>query len=473
MNIYAYCLVILCAMPSLLLAQQTSAKLSPNTNPELPSQNQPINNLDELLETVKQNRQQEAQLNKQREQKFIAQKSRQKALLAEAKKTFEASQRGNNPLKKQTIENAERIKQAQQVLLKKKQELGDIYSIYTAMAGDFSAALQDSMVTAQKPERREKLDALLQTERLASMHDLEQLWLLVQEEMTESGKIVSYDGSVVTADGHVENRSVMRVGTFTAFSEGDFLRYIPETGELLELSRQPSGRHVREAVAFSDSSRQLMPIVVDPTGGSLMGLMTYVPTLQERIEQGGVIGYIIIGMGLLGLLMTLWRVLYLTVIHGAMKRQLARIDQPSNKNPLGRVLLSAVGFKAEDDKIQYKLDEAVLAEIPRLERSHNLIKLLAAISPLLGLLGTVTGMIITFQAISLFGSGDPKLMAGGISQALVTTVLGLVVAIPLLFGHSLVSSLSGNMVQRLDEQSAGIMARVMEFHSNSPDSKDD
>lgn len=449
--------------------------LSPNVLLAQPSgePSQPISNLDELLETVKQNRQQEALLNKQREQKFIEQKSRQKALLADAKKKFEASQAGNNPLKKQTVENAERIKQAQQTLLKKKQELGDIYSIYTAMAGDFSAALRDSMVTAQQPERTEKLEALLQTERLASMQDLEQLWLLVQEEMTESGKIVRYEGPVITRDGHVENRSILRVGTFTAFSEGDFLRYIPETGELLELSRQPSSRYVREAEAFTASPGQAGPIVVDPTGGSLMGLMTYVPTLQERVEQGGIIGYIIIGMGLLGLLMTLWRALYLAVVHWAMRRQLGRLDQPSNKNPLGRVLLSASAFTAEDDKVQYKLDEAVLAEIPRLERSHNLIKLLAAISPLLGLLGTVTGMIVTFQAISLFGSGDPKLMAGGISQALVTTVLGLVVAIPLLFGHSLVASLSGNMVQRLDEQSAGIMARLMESQSNSHKPKDD
>lgn len=460
-NLSSILLAILVWLPSPLFAQQTA-------NPS-----QPISNLDELLETVKQNRQQEAQLNKQREQTFIQQKSRQQALLAEAKKKFEASQKGNNPLKKQTTDNAERIKQAQQTLLKKKQELGDIYSIYTAMAGDFSAALKDSMVTAQKPDRTEKLDALLQTERLASMQDLEQLWLLVQEEMTESGKITRYEGPVVTRDGHVENRPILRVGTFTAFSDGDFLRYIPETGELLELSRQPSSRYVRDADAFLASPGQVLPVVVDPTGGSLMGLMTYVPTLQERVEQGGIIGYIIIGMGLLGLLMTLWRVLYLAVIHLAMRRQRARLDQPSNKNPLGRVLLSAAGFKAEDDTIQYKLDEAVLAEIPRLERSHNLIKLLAAISPLLGLLGTVTGMIVTFQAISLFGSGDPKLMAGGISQALVTTVLGLVVAIPLLFGHSLVSSLSGNMVQRLDEQSAGIMARLMESNTNFNNPKDD
>lgn len=446
-------LLITVLMPRALLAEQT------------------IINLDQLLQTVKDNREQEKQLNKQRERKFLQQKSQQKALLARAKKKFESSQKHNNPLKKLTIDNAESIKLAQQTLLKKKQEMGDIYSIYNEMTGDFAASLQDSMVTVQKPGRNEKFKALMQTERLATIQDLEELWLLVQEEMTESGKVVSYEGPVVTREGQVETRSILRIGTFTASSGGEFLRYVPETGELLELSRQPVSRYGREAAEFEASSGETLPMVVDPTGGSLMGMMTYVPTLQERVEQGGIIGFIIIGLGLLGMLITLWRVVYLMVVHFSIRRQLAEIDLPSNKNPLGRVLLSAKGFTDEGNMVQYKLDEAVLAEVPGLERSHNLIKLLAAISPLLGLLGTVTGMIVTFQAISLFGSGDPKLMASGISQALVTTVLGLVMAIPLLFGHGLVSSLSANVIQRLDEQSAGIMARLME--SQLSDSRDD
>ena len=439
-------------MPQMVLAEQA-----------------PIN-LDQLLQTVKDNRQQEAQLNKQREQTFVQQKNQQKAILAEAKKKFEQSQKHNNPLKKKTIKNAERIKRAKQTLLEKKQDMGDIFSIYTEMTGDFSAALQDSMVTTQKPLRNEQLTSLMQTEQLATIQDLEALWLLVQEEMTESGKVARYESPVVTREGHVETRSILRVGPFTASSNGEFLRYVPETGELLELNRQPSSRYGREAAEFEASTGELLPMVVDPTGGSLLGMMSYVPTLQERVEQGGVIGFIIIGLGGLGLLITLWRILYLSFIHLSMRRQLIQLEEPSSKNPLGRILLSAKGFiegrlNDDSDRIQYKLDEAVLAEIPRLERSHNLIKLLAAMSPLLGLLGTVTGMIVTFQAISLFGSGDPKLMASGISQALVTTVLGLVMAIPLLFGHSLVSSLSGNMIQRLDEQSAGIMARLMETKS--------
>jgi biopolymer transport protein ExbB len=134
---------------------------------------------------------------------------------------------------------------------------------------------------------------------------------------------------------------------------------------------------------------------------------------------------------------------------------------------LGRVLTAVEGVSLDEEELlQLKLDEAVLSEMPALERGNGVIKLLAATSPLLGLLGTVTGMILTFQAISLFGTGDPKLMAGGISQALVTTVLGLVVAIPLLFSHSVIAYMSRSMIQRLDEQCAGVLARSAEQQGN-------
>jgi biopolymer transport protein ExbB len=191
--------------------------------------------------------------------------------------------------------------------------------------------------------------------------------------------------------------------------------------------------------------------------------LSYTPSLRERIDQGGVIALIIIALGGIGLLLTLWRGLYLSAVYLRIRRQMQDLQQPSTGNPLGRVLSAVEGVSLDEEELlQLKLDEAVLAEMPALERGNGVIKLLAATSPLLGLLGTVTGMILTFQAISLFGTGDPKLMAGGISQALVTTVLGLVVAIPLLFSHSVIAYMSRAMIQRLDEQCAGVLARTAE-----------
>ena len=146
-------------------------------------------------------------------------------------------------------------------------------------------------------------------------------------------------------------------------------------------------------------------------------------------------------------------------VAGKVNRQLREPGNANANNPLGRVLLAAGDSGERDiDAIELLLDEAILRETPALQRGLGLLKLLAAVAPLLGLLGTVTGMILTFQSITLFGTGDPKLMAGGISQALVTTVLGLVVAIPLLFSHTLLSSRSRTLIQILDEQSAGLIA---------------
>jgi len=117
------------------------------------------------------------------------------------------------------------------------------------------------------------------------------------------------------------------------------------------------------------------------------------------------------------------------------------------------------------ETIELKIDEAILRETPRLEFGLNFLKLAAGVAPLLGLLGTVTGMIRTFTQITLFGTGDPKIMAGGISEALVTTVSGLIAAIPLLFIHSFAASFARGAQQTLEEQAAGIIARHAEESS--------
>jgi biopolymer transport protein ExbB len=168
-------------------------------------------------------------------------------------------------------------------------------------------------------------------------------------------------------------------------------------------------------------------------------------------------------LGLAGLVIAGWRLFHLVSTARHVRQQLRMPDAPSAHNPLGRVLQS-VGEMQETDTetLELQLDEAILRELPPLGRGQGLVKLLAATAPLLGLLGTVTGMIVTFQSISLFGTGDPKLMASGISQALMTTVLGLVVAIPLLFLHNLMAARSRSLVQILDQQSAGIVARRRE-----------
>jgi len=420
---------------------------------------QQITNLDQLLESVRQSQRQQRELNAQRERDFLRDNKSQKALIAKAKREFERRQQENQPLFAVTEKNKGEIAALEAQLKALVQEMGDLSSTYREFAGDFSAVMQDSMITAQFPERSEALQELAAGDGQPTIEEIEALWLFLQQEMTEAGKVLTFETPVVVADGTSQSRTVLRVGTFSAYADGDFLRYVPETGELLLLSRQPAARLRNEARELAEQDG-VAPITLDPTRGSLLGMLAYTPSLRERIEQGGSIGLIILFLGAFGLLLTFWRTLYLGVVYLRMQSQMRNVDKPSLGNPLGRVLTAVEGVSLDEEELlQLKLDEAVLAEVPALERGNGLIKLLAATSPLLGLLGTVTGMILTFQAISLFGTGDPKLMAGGISQALVTTVLGLVVAIPLLFGHSLINTMARSMIQRLDEQCAGVLAR--------------
>ncbi len=426
------------------------------------SSSQQVNSLDQLLQKVKLRQREEAEINRKREAEFIAARNEQKAMLRKAEKEFLSAQKANNPLKKITEGNSAKLEKLQKELDKNVDELGDIYSIYHEFAGDFSAVLQESMIHSQFPERSEQLAALSDRSELPTIEQMEQLWVLVQEEMTESAKITTFDAPVLSTDGKISDKAVLRVGTFTAVSDGQFLRYIPETQELLTLSRQP--REVSVAARFQNRhGAEPSAMIIDPTRGSLLGVAANLPTTVEKIKQGKEVGYVIIALGCIGALITLWRLTVLFITWLATRRQLANIGKPKTSNPLGRVIKSVSGLGSVDEEtLQFKLDEAILQEIPRLERGHGLIKLFAAIAPLMGLLGTVIGMIATFQAIAIFGSGDPKLMAGGISQALVTTVLGLIVAIPLLFGHNLVSSFSRAIIQILDEQSAGLLAAHLE-----------
>ncbi|MGK0267458.1 MAG: biopolymer transport protein ExbB [Paraglaciecola sp.] len=452
-----------------LSVQATSADSAALVQPSTFSQPE-ITNLDQLLDAVRQQQNVERDIEHQREREFLHNKHTQQFLLDKAKRNFDIAQKDNNPLQKITELNEQEIKELQYKLQQRTEEMGDIYSIFNEFSGDFATAFNSSMTAIEFPERSDKVNTLLENDALATIADMQSMWLLLQEDMTAASKIQQLTVPVVNTDGISEINSVIRAGTFTVFSEGKFLRYIAQVGELLALDRQPASRYVATINDF-DMQSDVQLLSIDPTGGSLLGLLAYSPNVRERIEQGGMIGKIILALGFLGLIITAWRAVYLSSIYVSIKAQQKRPEKAKDNNPLGRVILSAqAGLNltalaqdghSELEALQFKLDEAVLLEVPNLERGHNFIKLLAAISPLLGLLGTVTGMIVTFQAISLFGSGDPKLMASGISQALMTTVLGLVVAIPLLFGHSFVAALARTMIQRLDEQSAGIIVQYV------------
>jgi biopolymer transport protein ExbB len=259
-------------------------------------------------------------------------------------------------------------------------------------------------------------------------------------------------------------REVTRISIFNAISNGNYLRFFADTQQLGELPRQPGGAYTEPAEELETTESGFVLTWVDPSQGILLQAFSQSPNLEERIEQGRVVGYVILGILGVGLLLSLERFGYLYWIGFRMGRQLKRPEEPG-RNPLGRIIDTFRRYsdeKTDLETLELKLDEAIMKEIPPFERGLSTIKILAAVAPLLGLLGTVTGMIETFQSITLFGTGDPKLMAGGISQALVTTVLGLVAAIPLVLLHSLLQGKSERQIQLLEEQSAGLVAQYAE-----------
>jgi len=268
---------------------------------------------------------------------------------------------------------------------------------------------------------------------------------------------------VIGTDGSEAAAQVTRIGVFNAVSDGKFLFYNPDAKKLQVLARQPPARFLDLVGGVESSTSGLEPFPLDPSRGILLENLVKAPTLAEKFEEGGIVGKVIIyGLGGIGLAIALWRFLVLLGVSGAVNRQAKNLDNPGN-NPLGRVLkVYHDNPNADVEALELKLSEAIIKETPKINKWIPILKIIAVIAPLMGLLGTVTGMIVTFQMITLHGTGDPKLMAGGISQALVTTVCGLVVAIPMVFLHTIVASRAKRVTQVLNEQASGMVAERAE-----------
>jgi len=418
--------------------------------------------LDALLQQVRKGAAEERAQDAEREAEFRAARDRQAALLAEARAAKQAEEARSAALEAEFDVNEKALPELEATLREKLGTLGELFGVVRQVAGDTLAFVNGSLVSAQVADRGPLLTRLAESKDLPSIDELEQLWFTLQEEMTESGKVVRFDATVIDADGSEEEREVVRIGPFNVVSGGRYLQWVPETRQLTELARQPQRRHLAPLPDFEAATSGLADVAIDPSRGSILSLLIETPDFTERVQQGGIVGYVTMVLGAIGFLVALERIVHLARVSRSMKAEAGR-SSPSADNPLGRVLrVYEANHDADVETLELKLDEAILAETPALERGLALIKVISVAAPLLGLLGTVTGMIQTFQVITLFGTGDPKLMAGGISQALVTTVQGLVVAIPLLLLHAIVSGYSRALVEVLDEQTAGIIARQAE-----------
>jgi len=427
-------------------------------------------NLGQLLDLVEQARLTETEEHRQRMQEFQQNVNQRQALLNEMLEREETEQRISVDLENTYNENEIIKAQRFETLQERLGDLDELFGTIAGVVGDTRSQFEASLVSAQFQGREEtltELAAIMASEsQLPSIEQLERLWFYLLQEMTESGNVARFTTDVAQPDGTQSQQEVVRIGSYNIVSGGQYLEFDANTKRLSVLPSQP-GDYTSTASDIQAASGGFTMVGIDPTGpfgGSYLAALISSPSFQERYwEQGRTIGKIIIFVGLFATLLAVERMITLTLVNAKVKRQLKNPDRPNKNNPLGRVLKVYETDKNMDiETLELKLGEAILLETPALERFLTLLKIIATVAPLGGLLGTVTGMITVFQAITLFGTGDPQIMAGGISGALVTTVLGIVVAIPTILFHTIVKSRSDQVIHILEEQATGIIARRAE-----------
>ncbi len=420
----------------------------------------------ELLRLIETGQARDSQEARQREAQFNQQRGQQQTLLNRARAERTRQERESARLEKLFKDNQTKIVAARAALDERLGALKELFGVLQTVAGDAQGRFSASLTNLQFPNRSEFLVALgrkmASATELAQIEDIETLWFELQREITESGKIVRFSHLVTKANGEQEVMNIVRIGAFNLIFDDGYLEYDAGEGSISELLRQPDGRFTNSAEDLFEADEGYVEFGIDVTRGGILGLLVEKPTLTEKIDQGGVVGYSIIALGFVGLFIAIWRFMGLTTDSRRVSAQLKR-DSASTDNPLGRVLAAyESNVNADADTIELKLSEAALKEMPGLTKGLLFIKVISVVAPLMGLLGTVVGMIKTFQVITLYGAGDPKMMAGGISQALVTTVLGLVVAIPMVLLHTIVSGQSRKIVNIIQSQSAGLIAEHSE-----------
>jgi biopolymer transport protein ExbB len=427
--------------------------------------------LDELLEQTRAVRQREEQANKEREAKFVSERNKQAQMTGEARAELTEQQRRSTALSASFDANEKKLTELQEQLDSRAGNLGEMFGVVRQVATDFSTVVHNSIISAQYPDRGAFVTKLAGSKSLPSMQDMERFWFELQREMTETGNVVKFKTKVVTPQGDSEDAVVSRVGPFNAVTDGQYLNYLPSQKQLAIMARQPGAQFEGPANALEDTKEGYVESVVDPTRGVLLSIYAQRPNTLERIEKGELVGYIIIVVGVIGVVLAAYQLFYLVTVRGRVRNQLRFPNDPGQDNPLGRVLATFKGdaekLEKDAEVVELRISEAVLREVPKLERFQSFLRLAVAAGPLLGLIGTVVGMIITFQSITESGSSDPKLMAAGISQAMIATVLGLGIAIPLLFANAWLVSISKSIVQVLDEQSTGLLAERLEAKGNA------
>ncbi len=364
--------------------------------------------------------------------------------------------------------------------LASKEELDNIFLDHIRT---FLSLAEKSPYSSQQSERMASLNAYLSGRRIFDLDDMEALLTMYFNDIEAGKQNVRYQGAILDRSGEDKTADIIRFGHMGAlFAHGDgngFLTFSPGSNRLL-MSSEPGFFTARAITSFYNGEKDVTPI--DISGGVAISQLSRKETLKDRLTSGGVLVIPILLVGLAAIIIALERLFFLSKVRANTDALMTRVTQlvfqgnfdkaletttPHKNRPTGKVLMAGLTHKDEKQEvIESVMSEAILTQVPRLERFIGALKVLAAVAPLLGLLGTVTGMINTFQVITTHGTGDPRLMAGGISEAMVTTQVGLAVAIPIMMAASFLGGRVKNLARDMEEKGIALMGAILK-HNNT------
>eukprot|EP01028_Stygiella_incarcerata_P010929 TRINITY_DN5930_c0_g2_i9.p1 TRINITY_DN5930_c0_g2~~TRINITY_DN5930_c0_g2_i9.p1 ORF type:complete len:433 (+),score=-18.93 TRINITY_DN5930_c0_g2_i9:1058-2356(+) len=385
--------------------------------------------LSSLLQSVQNDSKKEMQAEKDRLQTFIDNKEKQKELLIQTEEELKKEDLRTEQLKKLIEEKEKVLAKKEEELKIKAANLGEIFGSVRQTSSDFLINFQSSLTASEDSNKEEQFLKLSNSKKLANIQELKEFWHSMLDEIIKSGNIAQYDADVILASGEKTKEKVTRVGLFAATSNGKYLTYSNDMKSLVELTVQPSGSAVQLAKDF-ESSNEISNIIIDPTRGTLFEMIANNPTIMDRLTQGGIVGYIILILGALGLLFALFKMIILNISSIKIKKQMKNISEINQDNSLGKI--ANIFYENSNNSIndlEIKIGQAILKETTQIKKGQSFVKLLAAVTPLLGLLGTVTGMIEVFDVMAITGSSDVKSMANGVSMATIPTMAGMAVAL--------------------------------------------
>jgi len=417
---------------------------------------------------------------KKEKEEAIKEKEEVEKSIMEDRKRFlekiEKLRRENESLRRKKEELSKKLKELineEDVLKKEKEEkeeeIKDLIAAIRSSAKETIELLNKSPQSAVIKGREKEIRTILSKSEFPSLSSIKRMIDIIFQEIRLSGEVRIVNGRFIDRSGSEKVGEILFIGNFEQVyrtkKETGFLLYSEASKRLFSLSKLPPRSMRRKLNKYMEGKSESVP--VDITRGAAIRQLNYRLSLIEEIPKGGPIVIPILFIGLVSFILILERAIYLYKkdhnsdrLLNEFMRNLSRNDikecekicLKEKDKPIFRVLFS--GIKAKDlskEELEDRLEEAILNEIPSLERFLSTIIILAEISPLLGLLGTVTGIIRTFHVIALYGTGDPRLMSSGISEALVTTMLGLMVAIPVMFFHTILSTKVENIISKMEK----------------------